>query len=98
MGAALPVPLAWVLGGVAGLVVGPGLWPWWQNADLAWPGIRDLVLRHDGRGGYPEILRSAGALIWPDGLGSSDPGNNHKGTVLPIGELGCFGGSFLASL
>ncbi len=81
--ASLPVPFAWILGGVAGLVVGSGLLPWWQNAELAWPGIRDLVLRHDGRGGYPEFLHSAGNIIWPDGLGSSDPGNNQKGRSFP---------------
>ncbi len=54
--ASLPVPLAWILGGAAGLVVGPGLWPWWQNTDLEWPGIQDLVLRHDGSWGQSGIL------------------------------------------
>jgi hypothetical protein len=95
--ASIPVPLAWIHVCVDGLAVGSGLRPWWQNADLSWLGIRDLVLRQDVRGGYTEFLRSAGTLIWPEGLGSSDPGNNHKGTVLPICELGCFRGSFIAS-
>jgi hypothetical protein len=64
----LPVPLVWTLGGVAGLVVRSGFRPWWQNADLAGLGPRDIVLCHDGRRGYPEFLCSArssyGLMAW----------------------------------
>ena len=46
--------------------------------------------------GLSEILAGAGTFIRPDGLGPSDPWDNHKGTVLPIGELGGSGRPFLA--
>ncbi len=67
------------------------------NADLAGLGIGYLILRHHCRGGYPEFLCSAGTLIWPVGLGSSDPGHNHNGKIFTISELGGFRGSFIAS-
>ncbi len=95
--ASLPVLLVWILGGVAGLVVGLSLRPWWANADLSGHGMPDLILRHDCRGGYLEFLHRVRTRIWPDFLGSNDPENNHNGVVFPISELGGFRGSFSAS-
>ncbi len=59
-GAFLPVPLVWILCGVAGLVVGPDLRPWGQNADLAGLGIRDVVLRPDCRGAIQNSCTESG--------------------------------------